>query len=135
VVTNRERKEGRGKRKRRKGEGTVGIAGRVEVPTVDKGMVRDGVRKEGMMGEVEEGTIAAGRLSDHRLTRLTLPTERPPFDIAATALIITGATVGQTMTTPPQTRVPTATARHTCTTGNHRLRSLRFGTQFVFHEL
>jgi hypothetical protein len=27
------------------------------------------------------------------------------------------------------------TARHTCTTGNRRLRSLRFGTQFVFHEL
>jgi hypothetical protein len=125
VVTNHERKEGRGKRKRRKGEGTVVIAGRVEVPTVDKVMVRDGVRKEGMMGEVGEGTIAAGRLSDHRLTRLTLPTERPPFDIEATALIITGATVGQTMTTPPQTRVPTATARHTCTTGNHRLRSLR----------
>jgi hypothetical protein len=98
-------------------------------------MVRDGVRKEGMMGEVEEGTIAAGRLSDHRLTRLILPIERPPFDTAAIALTITEATVGQTMTTPPQTRVPTVTARHTCTTGNRRLRSLRFGTQFVFHEL
>lgn len=125
MVTNRERRGGRGKRKRRRVEGTVGIAARVELATADKGMVRAGARKEGRTGEVEEGTAAAGRWSDHRLTRLILLTERPPFDTAAIVLIITGATVGQMMTTPPQTRVPTATAPHTCTTGNHRLRSLR----------
>lgn len=101
-------------------------AGRVGVATVDKGMARDGAMKEGMMPEeVEEGTTAAGQLSDHHPTLPTLLIERPPIDIVATVLIVTGATVGQTMMMPPQTRVQTVTAQPTCTTANHLLRSLR----------
>jgi len=58
----RERRGGRGKRKRKRGEDTVGIAGRDVVATADKVMgARAGVRKEEMMAEVEEGTAAAGQ--------------------------------------------------------------------------
>jgi len=75
---NRERREGRGKRKRKRGEGTVGTADKAGAATVDKAMARAGAMKEEMMAEVEEGTAAAGQLSDQRLTLLILLIEPPP---------------------------------------------------------
>jgi len=120
-----ERRGGSGKRRRKRGEVTVDIAGKGEVATVDKVMERDGAKKGEMMVEVEEGTAAAGQLRDQLLILLILLIERSLFDIAATVLIITEATVGRTMTMQLQTRAQTVTVQHMCTTGNHHLRSLR----------
>jgi len=136
------RREGRGKRKRKKAEGTVGMAVAVAragaATTVDKATGRADVKREEMRGaEVEEGTTAAaGRLSDHLLTLRTLGQIEPaPSDIAATALTIIEAIVDRMMTMQLQIRDQTAIAQPTFTIGSHRSRLLRFGTQFVFHEL
>jgi len=136
------RREGRGKRKRKKAEGTVGMAvavARVEaVTTVDKATGRADVKREEMRGaEVEEGTTAAaGRLSDHLLTLRTLgQIELAPSDIAVIVLTIIGAIVDRMTMMQLQIRDQTAIAQPTFTIGNHRSRLLRFGTQFVFHEL
>merc|ERR550525_839704 len=110
-----ERKGGSGKRKRKRGEVTVGIVDKGEVATVDKVMERDGAKKGEMMVEVEEGKAAAGQLRDQRLILLILLIERSLFDIAATVLIITEATVGRRMMMRLQTRAQTVTALHMCT--------------------
>jgi len=136
------KREGSGKRKRKKAAATVGMAvavARAEVvTTVDKATGRADVKREEMRGaEVEEGTTAAaGQLSDHLPTLRTLGQIEPaPSDIAATVLTIIEAIVDRMMTMQLQIRDQTAIARHTFTIGNHRSRLLRFGTQFVFHEL
>jgi len=136
------KREGSGKRKRKKAAATVGMAvavARAEVvTTVDKATGRADVKREEMRGaEVEEDTTAAaGRLRDHLLTLLTLGQIEPaPSDIAAIVLTIIEAIVDRMMTMQLQIRDQTAIARHTFTIGNHRSRLLRFGTQFVFHEL
>jgi len=135
------KREGRGKRKRKKAAATVGMAvavARVEaVTTVDKATGRVDVKREEMRGaEVEEGTTAAGQLSDHLPTLRTLGQIEPaPSDIAATVLTIIEAIVDRMMTMQLQIRDQTAIAQPTFTIGSHRSRLLRFGTQFVFHEL
>jgi len=136
------KREGRGKRKRKKAAGTVGMAvavARAEaVTTVDKATGRADVKREEMRGaEVEEDTTAAaGQLSDHLLTLRTLGRIEPaPSDIAAIVLTIIEAIVDRMMTMQLQIRDQTAIAQPTFTIGNHHSRLLRFGTQFVFHEL
>jgi len=138
-----EKREGSGKRKRKKAAGTaVGMAvavARVEaVTTVDKATGRVDVKREEMRGaEVEEGTIAAGQLSDHLLTLRTLLGQIEPAlsDIAVTVLTIIEAIVDRMMTMQLQIRDQTVIAQPTFTIGSHRSKLLRFGTQFVFHEL
>jgi len=135
------KREGSGKRKRKKAAATVGMAvavARAEVvTTVDKATGRADVKREEMRGaEVEEGTTAAGRLSDHLLTLRTLrQIELAPSDIAVIVLTIIGAIVDRMTMMQLQIRDQTAIAQPTFTIGNHRSRLLRFGTQFVFHEL
>jgi len=137
------KREGSGKRKRKKAAGTVvgmavAVARAEVVTTVDKATGRVDVKREEMRGaEVEEDTTAAaGRLRDHLLTLLTLgQIELAPSDIAATVLTIIEAIVDRMMTMQLQIRDQTAIAQPTFTIGNHRSRLLRFGTQFVFHEL
>jgi len=140
------KREGSGKRKRKKDAGTVvGMVGmavavaRAEVATtVVKATGRADVKREEMTGaEAEEGTIAAaGRLSDHLLTLRTLrQIELAPSDIAVIVLTIIGAIVDRMTMMQLQIRDQTAIAQPTFTIGNHRSRLLRFGTQFVFHEL
>jgi len=137
------KREGRGKRKRKKAAGTVvgmalAVARAEVVTTVDKATGRADVKREEMRGaEVEEDTTAAaGQLSDHLLTLRTLGRIEPaPSDIAAIVLTIIEAIVDRMMTMQLQIRDQTAIAQPTFTIGNHHSRLLRFGTQFVFHEL
>jgi len=136
------KREGSGKRKRKKAAGTVGMAvavARAEVvTTVDKATGRADVKREEMRGaEAEEGTTAAaGRLSDHLPTLLTpCQIELAPSDIAVIVLTIIGAIVDRMTMMQLQIRDQTAIAQPTFTIGSHRSRLLRFGTQFVFHEL
>jgi len=136
------KREGSGKRKRKKAAGTVvgmalAVARAEVVTTVDKATGRADVKREEMTGaEVEEGTTAAGRLSDHLLTLRTLrQIELAPSDIAVIVLTIIGAIVDRMTMMQLQIRDQTAIAQPTFTIGNHRSRLLRFGTQFVFHEL
>merc|ERR1712156_897853 len=113
----------------------MGAVARAEVvTTVDKATGR----AEEMRGaEVEEDTTAAaGQLSDHLPTLRTLfQIEPAPSDIAVIALTIIEAIVDRMMTMQLQIRDQTAIAQPTFTIGNRRSRLLRFGTQFVFHEL
>jgi len=133
---NPERRGERGKRKRKRGEGiAVVIVVKAEVATVDKVTGKAAARKGEMMAGVEEDTAAADQWSAPRRTPHTHLIERSLFAIAATVLTIIGATVCPKMTMQLPTRAQTATAQHMCTTVNRLLRSLRFGTQFVFHEL
>jgi len=127
-----EKREGSGKRKRKKAAGTaVGMAvavARVEaVTTVDKATGRVDVKREEMTGaEVEEDTTAAGRLSDHLLTLRTLgQIELAPSDIAATVLTIIEAIVDRMMTMQLQIRDQTVIAQPTFTIGSHRSKLLR----------
>lgn len=126
------KREGRGKRKRKKAAGTVGMAvavARAEVvTTVDKATGRADVKREEMRGaEVEEDTTAAaGQLSDHLLTLRTLGRIEPaPSDIAAIVLTIIEAIVDRMMTMQLQIRDQTAIAQPTFTIGNHHSRLLR----------
>jgi len=138
------KREGSGKRKRKKAAGTVvgmavAVARAEVVTTVDKATGRADVKREEMRGaEVEEDTTAAaGQLSDHLPTLRTLlgQIEPAPSDIAVTVLTIIEAIVDRMMTMQLQIRDQTAIAQPTFTIGSHRSRLLRFGTQFVFHEL
>jgi len=117
----------------------VAVARAEVVTTVDKATGRADVKREEMRGaEAEEGTTAAaGRLRGHLLTLRTLlgQIELAPSDIAVIVLTIIGAIVDRMTMMQLQIRDQTAIARPTFTIGNHRSRLLRFGTQFVFHEL
>jgi len=127
------KREGSGKRKRKKAAGTVvGMAvavARVEaVTTVDKATGRADVKREEMRGaEAEEGTTAAaGQLRDHLLTLRTLrQIELAPSDIAVIVLTIIGAIVDRMTMMQLQIRDQTAIAQPTFTIGNHRSRLLR----------
>merc|ERR1719322_1698357 len=128
------KREGSGKRKRKKAAGTVvgmalAVARAEVVTTVDKATGRADVKREEMRGaEAEEDTTAAGQLSDHLLTLRTLGQIEPaPSDIAATVLTIIEAIVDRMMMMQLRIRDPTAIARPTFTIGNRRSRLLRFG--------
>jgi len=127
------KREGSGKRKRKKAAGTVvgmalAVARAEVVTTVDKATGRADVKREEMRGaEVEEGTTAAaGQLRDHLPTLRTLGQIEPaPTDIAVIALTITEAIADRMMTMQLQIRDQTAIAQPTFTIGNHLSRLLR----------